>query len=452
MKSLFGTDGIRGVANSEPLVPETIVKIAQAAAYYFLKNNSAKTVLIGKDTRISGYVLESSLIAGFCSFGIDVKRAKVIPTPGVAFLLKKGVADVGIVISASHNPAIDNGIKFFSGDGFKLSDDIEKTIESIYYDGVYLKHRPPGTQMGKVYNYEPSEDEYTDFLLQNYFGPSPLKGRKIVIDCANGASYKIAPYIFRKLGAEVIAVNIYPSGLNINLKCGALYPENLKDEVLKHKADCGITFDGDADRVMFLDEKGSVADGDKIISVCAAYFKEKGRLDPPAVVLTVMSNKGTENYLRGLGIEVKRSAVGDRYVVEEMMKSGIKIGGEQSGHIIFYERANTGDGMLTAVVLLSILSDTGRPLSELTSGIKTYPQLIRNIKVKKKKEFKDIKGYPEALSWAEEKLKNNGRILVRYSGTELLARVMVEGENSIEINHIADVLADKINSDIGLDS
>ena len=417
-RKIFGTDGIRGVANQYPMTPEMALSLGKAIAQFFMKKNGKTVkVVIGKDTRLSGYMLESALQSGLVSMGARVLLVGPMPTPAIADLTKSLNANAGIVISASHNPAQDNGIKIFNCKGFKLTDAQEKEIEQLIFNKEIN-----GTQIGKAFRIDDAKGRYIEFAKASIKSLS-LKGLKIVLDCANGAAYHIAPEIFSELGAEVVTLNNQPDGLNINLECGATHPEVIQKAVVKEKADLGIALDGDADRVIVCDEKGKLVDGDHIIAICALHLKEKDRLKNNAVTVTVMSNAGFNEAMEKAGIKVYRAAVGDRYVLELMQKEGSNLGGEQSGHIIFSDYATTGDGIITALQLMSIMKTKGKKLSELASVMTTYPQELINIKVKEKKPLDELKSVQEKIKQAEEKLGKSGRVLVRYSGTENKARV-----------------------------
>ncbi|MBI4685225.1 MAG: phosphoglucosamine mutase [Nitrospirae bacterium] len=424
---LFGTDGIRGRVNKHPMTPENVLRIGMAAAKVLKKEHGRNTVLIGKDTRISGYMIESALTSGICSMGMNVTLVGPIPTPGVAFLTRALRLDAGIVISASHNPYNDNGIKFFSDDGFKLPDDLEHKIEELVTDDGLGEKRLIGSDIGKAYRLDDATGRYIEYIKATIPKGITLEGIKAVVDCANGAAYKITPWVLRELGAEVIVINDKPDGININADCGALHLEGLRNAVLKNKANVGIAHDGDADRTMFCDGKGNIIDGDQILGICALEFKNEGKLKGNTVVSTVMSNLGFERFLLKKGIRLIRTKVGDRYVAEKMRTEGYNLGGEQSGHIILSDYNTTGDGPITALQVLYIMKKQNKSLSKLVSGIKLYPQVLINIEVEKKKDFRSIPEIEQVIKKAEERLAENGRILVRPSGTEPKIRVMVEG-------------------------
>lgn len=434
---LFGTDGIRGTVNKHPMTPETVLRIGMAAAHVLRAEQGRNMILIGKDTRLSGYMIESALTSGICSMGMNVTLVGPLPTPGIAFLTRTLRLDAGIVISASHNLFEDNGIKFFSSDGFKLPDGIERKIEELVLDDGLQKDRPKGSHIGKAYRLDDATGRYIEYIKSTLPRGMTFEGMKIVIDCANGAAYKTTPWLLRELGAIVTSINDKPDGVNINLGCGSLNIERLQKEVKLHKADIGIAHDGDADRAIFCDEKGRIVDGDKIIGMWAVEMKRKGMLKGNTVVSTVMSNLGLEKYLEKNGIKLVRTRVGDRYVVEKMIEGGFKLGGEQSGHIVFLDYNTTGDGPLTTVQVLYLMKERNSCLSRLASEIKLYPQILKNVEVEHKHDIKAIPEIEEAIKVAEEKLDGKGRILVRPSGTEPKIRVMLEGEDMKLITKLA---------------
>jgi phosphoglucosamine mutase len=443
---LFGTDGIRGRANELPMTPEMVVRIGMAIASVLRKPSGRNMIVIGKDTRLSGYMIESALTSGICSMGMNVILVGPIPTPGIAFLTRALRADAGIVISASHNPFEDNGIKCFSSNGFKLPDEIEEAIERLVYDDKLLDGRPSADRIGKAYRLEDATGRYIEYIKSTVPRGFNLEGFRIVVDSANGAAYKVTPWLLRELGAEVISINDKPDGMNINKDCGALYLEALKKTVLENSAHLGIAHDGDADRTIFIDEKGDIINGDHILAICAQDMKKEGRLNHHTVVATVMSNLGVENYLAGLGIRMIRTRVGDRYVVEKMLEGNYNLGGEQSGHIIFLEHNSTGDGPITALQVLYLMKKNERSLSELTSSIAFYPQVLTNVEVRNAIKPEDIPSLMKKIKLAEERLGRKGRVLVRRSGTEPKIRIMVEGEDEDTIKEIAEDLADCVRS------
>ena len=453
MRKLFGTDGIRGIANAEPLTAEMTVRLGRAAAYFFKKKKNKighHRIVIGKDTRLSGYMFEGALTAGICSMGVDVLMVGPMPTPAIAFLTRSFRADAGVVISASHNPFEDNGIKFFSEDGFKLPDDYEMEIERLIYSGEIDNVRPTGEGLGKAFRIDDAEGRYIEFVKNSIPKGLDFEGLKVVVDCANGAAYKITPTVLRELGADIITIGDKPDGVNINLNCGSLHPENLQRLVIEHNAHIGLAHDGDADRLIMVDEKGDLVDGDKVLAMCAIEFKRSGRLSHDTLVATVMSNFGLDIALKDAGIRVVRTQVGDRYVMEEMIKNNYNLGGEQSGHVIFLDYNTTGDGLITALQVLTLMQKSGKRLSELASCMKTFPQKLVNIKVREKKPLDTLDDFNKVIRESEKKLEGRGRIVVRYSGTETLLRIMVEGETYEEIVQIIETVSDAVNKYIGV--
>ena len=449
MRKLFGTDGIRGIANSFPMTTEMALQIGRATAYVFKNKSKRHKILVGRDTRVSGPMIESALISGICSMGVDVISIGALPTPAIAFLTANMRADAGIMISASHNPFHDNGIKIFSGDGLKLPDEMEEKIESLIGSDELDQNLPTGEAIGDVNFINHADGRYIVYLKSSFPKNLNLSGLKVVIDCANGAGYKVAPLTLEELGAQVIPVFTKPNGKNINLNCGAMHPEIISEEVRKHNADIGIALDGDADRVIFSDEKGNKIDGDHIMALCALELKREKRLKKNTVVATVMSNMGFEIAMRSADIQVVRTQVGDRYILEEIIKKGYNFGGEQSGHLIFFDHATTGDGILSALQVLAVMRQRGKSLSELSRIMKTLPQLIVNVPVRSRKDLDKIPAVKKCIETAESKLDGKGRILVRYSGTQSICRVMVEGPSRKEITRIANNLADVIRGALG---
>lgn len=433
MGRLFGTDGVRGEANKE-LTPELAFRLGQAGAYVLGKNIKKARIVIGKDTRISGDMLEAALTAGICSMGADVLKVGVLPTPGIAYLTRKIGAEAGVVISASHNPFQDNGIKFFAGSGFKLPDEIENEIEDVM-KRVESLGKPVGGQVGRIHEVEEAAGLYAEFLKDT---ACALEGFKIVLDCANGAASEVGPVVLKELGAEVIPLNNCPNGININLKCGSTHPENLAKAVLANRADIGLACDGDADRLIAVDENGGIIDGDAILVICALALKEKNRLFQDSVTVTVMSNIGLHKALREKGIMIYETQVGDRYVMEKLLATNSVLGGEQSGHIIFLEHNTTGDGLLTALQLLTVLKEKKVKLSELASQMQRYPQVLLNTKVDDKKKIMESSLVKAEIDRVKELLGGDGRILVRPSGTESLIRVMLEGKDEKMLRKLAE--------------
>lgn len=442
MKKLFGTDGVRGKANIYPMNAETALKLGKAAATVFMNGKKRHKIVIGKDTRISCYMIENALTSGILSMGVDVLLVGPMPTPAISHLTKSFAADAGIVISASHNPAEDNGIKFFDSNGFKLSDETEKKIEELAFSEIKVEHIT-GELLGRAKRIDDAQGRYIEFA-KNSINNLSLKGLKIVLDCANGAAYKVSPLIFEELGAHVITINNHPNGLNINDECGALHPEQMKKFVIQYEADIGIALDGDADRVIMVDENANEVDGDQIMAMCGSYMQKKGILNKNTIIATIMSNIGLEIAMKEKGITITRTLVGDRYVIEEMRKNNYNLGGEQSGHIIFLDYTKTGDGTISALQVLRIMKETGKKLSELAKCMKKLPQVIVNVDVKKRIDFETMPNVMEKIDKARKKLKNNGRVIVRYSGTQNAARIMVEGDNEKEINKHAKEIADEI--------
>ncbi|MFZ2223799.1 MAG: phosphoglucosamine mutase [Candidatus Deferrimicrobium sp.] len=443
MRRLFGTDGVRGVANTEPMTVETALALGQAAAYLFRGKNGRHKIVIGKDTRLSGYMFETALSAGICAMGGDVLLVGPMPTPGIAFLTRSMRADAGVVISASHNPYPDNGIKFFGRDGFKLPDDVESRIEGLMYGEHLKENRPPSPQIGKAQRIDDATGRYIVYLKSTFPAHLSLEGLRIVVDCANGAAYRIAPLVFSELGAEVIPIGVSPNGVNINDQCGSLYPEVVSAKVRDARADLGISLDGDADRVIVVDQKGEIQDGDRIMAICATEMARKKMLAKNTVVATVMSNIGLELYLKDRKIKLLRAPVGDRYVVEAMVAGRYNFGGEQSGHLIFLDHATTGDGVLAALQLLAVMVESGKNVSELGKDLVVFPQMLHNIRMKHRVPLESMKGLRKAQAEFEKGLGGRGRILVRYSGTEPLLRIMAEGENLDEVEAIVKALGDK---------
>ena len=442
---LFGTDGVRGPANKAPMDSDTVLKLGQALAYYISRDGKKnKRILIGKDTRLSGYMLESALVSGICSMGVTAQLVGPIPTPGVAFMTRGMRADAGVMISASHNPFEDNGIKIFGADGFKLPDKVEDEIEALMFSDELKSFRAAPTEIGKAVRIDDAVGRYVAYLKGCFHRTFKLDGMKVVLDTANGAAYKVAPMVLRELGAEVITVGDEPNGTNINDGVGSLYPENIAKLVVEHKANIGISLDGDADRVILVDETGKVVDGDHLLAVLAVHFKKHGQLASNGVVGTVMSNLGLEMFLKEHDIKFVRTAVGDRYILEKMVSDCYNIGGEQSGHFIVLDYNTTGDGMLTALMFLSIMIKTGKSVSELTGQMKMLPQTLINIKVPRKPPLETLTKVQAKMRFAEEALAGNGRLLVRYSGTENKARVMVEAQDEMHCKNIARELADVI--------
>lgn len=449
MGRLFGTDGVRGVANSE-LTPELAFKLGKAGAHVLSRDKKRPVVIIGKDTRLSGDMLEDALSAGILAVGGNVIKVGVLPTPAVAYLVKDYKADAGVVISASHNPFEYNGIKFFNGDGFKLDDDIENDIEDIILRDIDVNSHITGDKLGR--SLEADDDalqRYAEFLKSTI--DTDISSVKIVLDCANGASYKVAEKVYSDLGADVTVIGNEPNGININNECGSTHPEKLQEEVVKRGAMIGMAYDGDADRLIAVDEKGRIIDGDKLICICAEMMKKLGQLPHDKVTATVMSNIGFHRHMESIGCSVDVTSVGDRYVLESMLKTGCNIGGEQSGHIIFLNHTTTGDGILSSLQLMKAVKLSGKKPSELSDEIEIFPQVLRNARVKNENKgiYSEDAEVKKAVEEAKRELKDTGRVLIRPSGTEPLVRVMIEGQDVDKITAMADSLAEMLTEKFG---
>lgn len=449
-KKLFGTDGVRGVANVYPMTVEMAMQLGRAIAHVFKKEPRRHKIVIGKDTRLSGYMLENAMVAGICSMGVDVMLVGPLPTPGIAFITSSMRADAGVVISASHNPYQDNGIKFFSKDGFKLPDELEAEIEEFIFNNNEPSHRPTASDIGKAYRIDDAIGRYVVFAKNTFPKELMLNGLKIVVDCAHGACYRVAPEVFYELGADVFPIGVHPDGENINQGCGSLYPYRLTEVVKEKRADIGIALDGDGDRLILVDENGIVRDGDYIMAICAGRMIRENKLAKNTLVTTVMSNMGLDEAVKSAGGNLVRVGVGDRYVVEEMLIGGYNLGGEQSGHLIFLDHTTTGDGIISALQVLSIMVKEEQRLSELSKIICLFPQVLLNVKVREKKPMKDIPIVLECIKEVENKLSGKGRVFVRYSGTEPLARIMIEGKDEKTIKGMADYIAQAIEKEIGI--
>lgn len=449
-RKLFGTDGVRGKANEFPVTVDNALILGRTAVKYFHKNSPIKEgkhkIVIGKDTRISSYMLEAAMAAGICSAGADAVLLGPLPTPGISFITRSMRADAGVVISASHNPFYDNGIKFFNKDGTKLSDDVELELEKAF-ENDSIEGLPVGRNAGKIYRVEDAQGRYVEFLKTSYPRDLTIDGISISLDCANGAAYLVAPTVFSELGGSLKVYAKTPNGENINNNVGALYPQNIAEMVLKDESDIGITLDGDGDRVILVDERGRIVDGDKVIGIAAAYFQKQGKLTNNLVVTTIMSNVGLEIYLKNKGIKMLRTGVGDRYVFEEMMRTGAVLGGENSGHIIFTEFNPTGDGIVSALQVIAIMQKEGKKLSELTNEIVLFPQIQKKITVSKKIPVEQLPGLNRVIAQKEKEIKN-GRIVVRYSGTEPVLRIMAEGENEDQVRRIVDAIAEEATAEL----
>lgn len=463
MGKLFGTDGIRGMANEFPMTPEIAMGVGKAVSYVLRMRQPPETrkgsfkphssrrvrVVVGKDTRLANYMVETAMVSGICAMGGDALLIGPMSTPGVAFVTQSMRADAGVMISASHNPYHDTGIKLFGADGFKLPDEAEHEIERLVFSNEMAAHLPKGEQIGKAFRIEDAIGRYLVFLKSLFPKDLDLQGLRVVVDCANGAAYKVAPLVFEELGAEVIRRGVQPNGLNINQECGALFPENVAAATLEYRADLGISLDGDGDRCILSDEKGEIVDGDQIIGLCAMQMSEANLLAKNTVVTTPMSNMGLELTLREHRIEMVRAPVGDRHVVMTMRQKGYSLGGEQSGHIVFLDLSTTGDGIVAALKVLEAMRRSGKPLSELKRKIRLFPQAQENVKITKKRPLENEKEIQAVIGRAKETLKDRGRVFVRYSGTEPLARVMVEGEDSAQIQTMARQIASTIQRVLG---
>ena len=448
MRKLFGTDGIRGVANTYPMTTEIAMQLGRAIAFLVKKQvpdiEHNPRIVIGKDTRLSGYMLENALASGICSMGVNILLVGPLPTPAIAFITTSMRADAGVVISASHNPFQDNGIKIFSKFGFKLPDNEEAIIEDLIFSKKMESLRPVAEEVGKAARIDDARGRYIVFLKNTFPKRYTLDGIHIVLDCAHGATYGVAPHVFEELGAKVTSIGVKPDGKNINLKCGALYPEIMAELVRKEGADLGIALDGDGDRLIIADEQGNIVDGDQIMAICADEMIERQKLAKNTLVATVMSNLGLEIAMQRMGGKLVRTQVGDRYVVEEMRRNAYNFGGEQSGHLIFLNYNSTGDGILGALQLLVAMKKKERPLSELTQIMESFPQVLKNVRTQKKIVISKLSGFSEKIYSMEKSLGSTGRILVRPSGTEPVIRVMVEGEDEKLIDTIACELCDFI--------
>ena len=449
-KKLFGTDGVRGVANREPMMVETAMNLGRALAYVLKERKGGKRprVVIGKDTRLSGYMLENALVAGLCSMGGDALLVGTLPTPGIAVLTIDQKADAGFVISASHNPFQDNGIKLFSRDGFKLPDAEEAAIEQLMADGTLTSLLPTAGGIGKSFRVEDALERYIAFCRRTFPAELDLKGLRIVVDCGNGATYKAAPAVFKALGAAVTSLHCTPNGLNINARCGSQHTDALREQVLAERADIGLAFDGDGDRLIVVDETGAELTGDHILAVCAKDLKVHGHLKNNVAVGTVMSNFGLHATMRKLGIELACSAVGDRYVLETMREKGGLLGAEPSGHMIFLDKQTTGDGIVAALQLLAVMRRTGKEMSTLASILKLSPQELVNVDVASRPPLKDLPGVQAAIAAAEKELGRDGRVLVRYSGTQNMCRVMVEGPTEEMTSRLAQAIVAALKKEI----
>jgi len=451
-RRLFGTDGVRGRANVHPMTAEVALALGQAVAHLLDADappGERRRIIIGKDTRLSGYLFEDALAAGICSMGVDVIQVGPMPTPGMAFLSHDMRCHAGVMISASHNAFHDNGIKFFTSDGFKLPDALEQRIERLIESGDLAKLRAESSEIGRARRIEDAEGRYVVFLKKTFPVDMSLDGLRVVLDCANGAAYKVGPTVLQELGAEVFTIGVEPNGRNINDGCGSLHPERVASKVRELRADVGIALDGDADRAVLVSEKGEIADGDALLAMFARDLVSRNALAGDKVVATVMSNLGLEKALEKLCVGLVRTQVGDRYVVEAMRSGGHNLGGEQSGHMIFLDHNTTGDGLITALQALAIMRRQDRHLSELVSGFERFPQVLVNVAVSEKRPIESLSEFSEQLRKIESEFGGRGRVLIRYSGTEPKARVMVEGEDEARVSEIAHDLADELRRALG---
>ena len=452
-KKLFGTDGIRGTANVFPVTPEIVIKVGQALGHVLkkkpIRKGDKRTVLIGKDTRLSGYMIEQAMAAGLNSMGVRVFLTGPLPTPGIGFVARNMRADAGVVISASHNAFQDNGIKLFGPDGFKLPAEMEAEIEDLVLNGDLSSHLADGNQIGRTRRIDDAEGRYIVNAKNSLPMNRDLEGMRIVLDCANGAAYKVAPAIFSELGAEVIVFGDKPNGRNINDEAGALHPHRTCEEVKRYRADVGITLDGDADRVIMVDELGRIVNGDHILAILGLHMKEQGVLKNDTIVATQMSNIGLDRVLKANDIKIVRTDVGDKYVVEEMRKNDYNLGGEQSGHIINLDHSTTGDGCLAALNVLQVMQETGKKLSELNDLMDDVPQILVNSRVKTRVPLEEVEGYPELIDKIEKELGDRGRVFVRFSGTEPVVRVLLEGLDRKRIAAYAEEIASHLQSQLG---
>jgi phosphoglucosamine mutase len=448
-RKLFGTDGIRGVANVDPMTGELAMQLGRAIAHLFKELKGRHRIVVGKDTRLSGYMLETAMASGICSMGADVMLVGPLPTPGIAFITTSMRANAGVVISASHNPYYDNGIKIFSRDGFKLPDDMEQRVEEFIFSNHFHSLRPTASEVGKAHRIDDAVGRYVVFLKNTFPNDLTLDGLRVVLDCANGAAYRAAPTVLEELGAEVIPIGIEPNGENINAGCGSLHPEVMSRLVVERGADMGIALDGDGDRIVFADGKGREVDGDHILAICGLELLSHDRLNQKTVVTTVMSNMGLEKSIERAGGRVIRTRVGDRYVVEEMVRGHFNLGGEQSGHTVFLDYNTTCDGILTALQVLAIMRRNERPLEELGRVMEPFPQVLYNVEVRERKDLSQIPEIDGKVKTIEKTLGKTGRLLVRYSGTEPLLRIMVEGEDEDKLHQYALDLVEVVKKHLG---
>ncbi|MCA9561339.1 MAG: phosphoglucosamine mutase [Myxococcales bacterium] len=440
-RTLFGTDGVRGLANRHPMTAELAMKLGRAVGYQLREATGRRPkVLIGKDTRLSGYMMETALVSGLCSVGADALLVGPLPTPGIAFLTSGMRADAGLVISASHNPFEDNGIKVFGRDGYKLPDEDELQLERLLVSDELEAFRPTGTEIGRAYRIDDAAGRYAVFAKMAFPRDLTLEGLRVVVDCGNGAGYKVAPEVLRELGAELVPLGVSPDGTNINEDCGALHPEHMVRMVRERRADVGVALDGDADRCILVDARGNVVDGDQVLAIIGTWMLERGELAHDTLVATVMSNIGLDRAIREAGGKVVRVGVGDRYVVERMRQDGLNVGGEQSGHVVLLDHATTGDGLVTALTVLGIMVASKQPLHALAARMTRFPQVLRNVDVPSKPPLESLGPLQAAIADVEGALGDDGRVLVRYSGTQRKCRVMVEGPDDVTIEAMAALL------------
>ena len=448
-RKLFGTDGVRGTANAHPMTGEVAMQIGRAIAHLFREETGRHRIVVGKDTRLSGYMLETAIASGICSMGADVMLVGPLPTPGISFITTSMRANAGVVISASHNPYYDNGIKIFSRDGFKLPDEKEQEIEQLISSRNLNKLRPTASQVGRAHRIDDAVGRYVVFLKNTFPNDLSLEGLRIVLDCANGAAYRVAPTVLEELGAKVIAIGVDPDGQNINEGCGSLHPEVISRFVKEKGADMGIALDGDADRIIFVDKHGKEVDGDHILAICGLDMLSKDQLKKKTLVTTVMSNIGLERAMKKAGGKIVRTQVGDRYVVEEMIRGKYNLGGEQSGHTVFLDYNPTCDGMLTALQVLAIMRRKEKPLDELSGVMESLPQVLHNVKVNEKRDLSEIPEISTKITSIEKMLGRSGRTLIRYSGTEPLLRIMIEGEDEKKLHQWAQEIGDLVKKHMG---
>jgi len=449
MGGLFGTDGVRGLANVHPMTGEMAMQIGRATAHLFRNRGGRHRIVIGKDTRVSGYMLETAFASGICSMGVDVLLVGPMPTPAIAFITRSMRADAGVMISASHNPFYDNGIKIFSADGFKLPDEMEDKIEELILSNSIDSLRPTATEVGKAFRIDDARGRYIVHLKNTFPSHLSLDGLKIVLDCANGAAYRVAPTVFEELGAEVISIGVDPDGENINFNCGSLHPEVVSGIVVETGSDVGMALDGDADRIVFVDNRGNLVDGDHIMAICATDMIHERRLKKNTLVTTIMSNMGLDKSLEACNGKVVKTPVGDRYVVDEMKRSGYNMGGEKSGHTIFLDHNTTGDGIITALQVLAVMGKKERSLADLASIMIPFPQVLFNVRVSEKKELSQIPEIHREIDAIEGELGTTGRVVIRYSGTEPVIRIMLEGEREDQIRQMGGNLSEIIRMKLG---